>query len=70
LVHLHCVPGAHGVAYTHEKDMEMITFCGNTKHPNGAIYEYFSITKFLTALESVIHPEMDGFELNILIFPN
>lgn len=55
---------------THEKDIGMITFQRNIKHLNGVIHEYFSITKFLTALVTVIHTEIDSFELITFIFPN
>ena len=62
--------GCTGLRHTHEKDTEMITFLRDIKHPNGVIQEYFSIAKLCTALESVTHMEIDGFELITLIFPN
>lgn len=48
----------------------MITSQRDIKHLNGVIHEYFSITKFLTALVTVIHTEIDSFELITFIFPN
>lgn len=48
----------------------MITFQRDIKHLDGVIPEYFSTSKFLTALEFVIHTEIDGSELVTLLFQN
>ena len=49
---------------TQEKDIEATTFEQNIKHLNGVVDEVFSITKFISTLESAIHIDIEILNLS------